>query len=397
MLIDLHVTDGGDYQYAVTYSIEEHGTLEPGLAAWSRDVFVPGIAGPLAEAGFPIFPYVWFRKGDDPASGMRCFATPPRLSTGYAAIQNRPALLVETHMFKDYRTRVTGTFELLRQALTVLNAEHDRLLRLVAAADSATASPSFRNEALAVAFTAGADSTLLEMQTYDHEIVTSDLTGAPWIRYGKTPRVMQVAYFDDIRPSVSVLPPAAYLVPQEWEAVIERLVAHGVELRRLTRPEALQVKSYRFRDVKWRERPQEGRHPLTFEVDEIEETRAYPAGTVVVDLAQRAARVAMHILEPRAPDSFVQWGFFDTIFEQKEYYEGYVMEAMARDMLAADPALRAEFETARAEDSTLTVGPKPGANARLILDWFYRRTPYWDDRINVYPVGRIMDAGRVPR
>lgn len=397
ILIDTHVTDGGDYQYVITYSIEEHGTLEPGLTAWARDVFVPGIAGPLAEAGYPMFPYVWFRKYDDPASGMRCFATPPRLSTGYAAIQNRPALLVETHMFKDYRTRVAGTYALLRQALSLLNTEHARLRRLVAAADSATACPSFRNEPLAVGFTAGPDSTLLELQGYEYEVVTSDLTGAPWVRYGKTPRVLQVPYFNAVRPSVAVLPPAAYLIPPEWDEVVERLIAHGVELRRLSRPETLVVKSYRFRDVKWRERPQEGRHPLTFEAEEIEETRTYPAGSVVVDLAQRTARVAMHILEPRAPDSYVQWGFFDPIFEQKEYYEGYVMEAMAREMLASDPTLRAEFEAARRSDAALSAGARPGADPSRILDWFYRRTPYWDDRVNVYPVGRIMDVREVPK
>ena len=34
---------------------------------------------------------------------------------------------------------------------------------------------------------------------------------------------------------------------------------------------------------------------------------------------QRASRVAAHILEPKGPDSYVHWGFFDTIMEQKEY------------------------------------------------------------------------------
>ena len=26
-----------------------------------------------------------------------------------------------------------------------------------------------------------------------------------------------------------------------------------------------------------------------------------------------------------------------------------------------------------------------------IRDWFYRRTHYWDDRVNVYPIGLIDD------
>ena len=43
--------------------------------------------------------------------------------------------------------------------------------------------------------------------------------------------------------------------------------------------------------------------------------------------------MAAHLLEPQGPDSFVAWGFFDAIFEQKEYGEDYVVEKLARDML----------------------------------------------------------------
>jgi hypothetical protein len=59
---------------------------------------------------------------------------------------------------------------------------------------------------------------------------------------------------------------------------------------------------------------------------------------------QRTARVIAHILEPKAPDSYLYWGFFDAIFEQKEYAESYVMESLARKMLAEDPELKKEFE-----------------------------------------------------
>jgi hypothetical protein len=95
--------------------------------------------------------------------------------------------------------------------------------------------------------------------------------------------------------------------------------------------------------------------------------------------------VAAHLLEPEAPDSLVSWGFFDTIFEQKEYAESYVMEKMAREMIRDDPGLLEELEKAKAAD------PEMAGNPRAILNWFYARTPYWDDRLGLYPVGRIMD------
>jgi hypothetical protein len=104
---------------------------------------------------------------------------------------------------------------------------------------------------------------------------------------------------------------------------------------------------------------------------------------VIVPLDQPDAKVAIHLLEPEAPDSLVSWGFFNAIFEQKEYAEHYVLERMAREMLEADPKLREEFETRVRTDRTFA------SDARARLYFFYQRSPYWDDRMNVYPVGRI--------
>ena len=100
---------------------------------------------------------------------------------------------------------------------------------------------------------------------------------------------------------------------------------------------------------------------------------------------QRTARVIAHILEPKAPDSYLYWGFFDAIFEQKEYAESYVMESLARKMLAEDPELKKEFEQKKTDNPDFT------NNFWAILNWFYSKTPYWDQKKNVYPVGKIYD------
>jgi hypothetical protein len=118
--------------------------------------------------------------------------------------------------------------------------------------------------------------------------------------------------------------------------------------------------------------------------------KTYAAGSVVVSMQQRAARVAMQWLEPMAPDSALEWGFFDSIFEQKEYGEGYVLERLARRMLAADPKLKAEFEQKLATDA------KFAANPRMRLNWFLERSPWWDQRIGLYPVGRLDSLDGLP-
>jgi len=174
-------------------------------------------------------------------------------------------------------------------------------------------------------------------------------------------------------------------VPPEWATVIDRLELHGVELTRLGEPVKLRVDSYRFTKADWQKEPYEGRHPLNCEIEPITEERTYPAGSVVVDMDQPLARVIAHALEPKGPDSFVGWGFFDAIFEQKEYADRDVMEQLAKQMLEDDESLRADLDARMAEDPEFAKSP------RRILNWFYARTPYWDSQKDVYPVGKIAD------
>jgi hypothetical protein len=89
------------------------------------------------------------------------------------------------------------------------------------------------------------------------------------------------------------------------------------------------------------------------------------------------------LFEPRAPDSFVSWGFFNQAFERKEYMEAYVTEEVAAGMLERDPALKTEFQRRLSTDAAFA------ANPAARLDFFYQRHPSWDERFNLYPVYRL--------
>src|ERR1051325_6725633 len=180
--------------------------------------------------------------------------------------------------------------------------------------------------------------------------------------------------------------PLYYIVPPQWKDVIAVLNAHGLRLQRLVDPATIEVESYRFSEAKWAAAPFEGRVMPTFKTNLVREKRLFPAGSVLVPLAQPAAHVIMHLLEPQAPDSLAAWGFFNAVFEQKEYGEDYVLEKLAREMMAKDEALRREFEQRLMND------PKFAASSRERLRFFYERSPYWDPQLNLYPVGRIVST-----
>ncbi len=112
-----------------------------------------------------------------------------------------------------------------------------------------------------------------------------------------------------------------------------------------------------------------------------------PPGSVIVPLDQAAANVAVELLEPDAPDSLLRWGMLDAIFEAKEYGEPRVLEKLARDMLAKDTALKAEFEQKLRDDSGFAASPQ----ARL--NFFFQRSPWYTvQRVGAYPVLRLGPA-----
>jgi len=385
--IDTHTTDGADYQYALTYDLEVYGNLDSGLTRWLNNIYEPRITAGMKTSGFLIFPYVQFRKWHDPRSGLRTGVAPPMISQGYAAIQNRPGLLIETHMLKDYKTRVDATYSMIENTLSILNHQAGTLKTLINMADLSTAAAGFRTQKFPILIkTSQKDSTMVKFEGFDYTIQKSDLTGGDWFIYDNTkPVTLTLPFFNKTYPEQEINLPEAYIIPVEYAHIADILKLHGIVTDRLTEPTEIMVKSYKFRDYEFRKTPYEGRQMVTTQYDETEETRKFPKGSIVVLMNQRTARVIASILEPAASGSFVEWGFFNQIFEQKEYSETYVMEKMAREMLEKDPQLRKEFLEKMAKDDEFS---KDQWN---ILNWFYSKTPYWDKQFLNYPVGRIFD------
>jgi len=389
--VDCHTTDGADFQYTMTYALETKGNMEKHLTEWTEKTCESFLVNEMKNAGLPIFPYVEFRNWHDPRSGLSIGVANPMLSQGYTAVQNRPGLLIETHMLKPYKVRVSSTYTMLTHTLTLLNKEYKTLQEIIKKADHYSASEQFRKEPFPVSFSESfSDSTLVEFLGYDYTIDTSVLTGGLWFKYNnQKPVVWQLAMFPNSTVDKYVDLPEAYLVPSECTTVINRLKIHGVKMTPLIHDLTCNVKISKFKNVRWQQRSYEGHHKLNYDSQDTIVRRYYPAGTILIDMNQRAARVIAHLLEPASPDSFAAWGFFDAYMEQKEYSESYVMETLAREMIQKNPALKIEFENKKAADKAFASNPDE------MLNWFYSKTPYWDSRFMVYPVGRIVEKSEL--
>jgi len=246
-------------------------------------------------------------------------------------------------------------------------------------------------------------TTTVEFRGYEFTRYLSEVSGTMAVRYGPRPWNVTLPIETGDSVLLSVALPAGYILPPQWTEVIGVLESHGVAFRRTTASWTGEVERYRCSGMQRPSRPFEGRYPIlrTSGVEDafgrfgacdlVRETVTFPAGSVVVALDQRLAKVAIHWLEPEAPDSALRWGFFDTVFEQKETGEAYVVEKLAREELAKDPSLRAEFERRVQSDPAFAGSP----SARL--EFFYDRSPWGRaNRVGEYPVGRLRSLDGVP-
>ncbi len=399
--VDDHVTDGADFQYDVTFSIDDGPNVAKGTREWVDTVAAPAIAGYTnAHGHVALSTYVELVDDKDLSKGLAVYDDPPRFSTGYTALTGRPSMLIELHMLKDYRTRVTGNYEALAGLMELVNRDADKLLELNAAADAESKGWAGKRYPLAVAW--GGKTEPLAFKGYASKRTKSEVSGAEWVEYSRVAKVIELPRQVGYKVAAEVVAPVAYLVPAEWVQVINRLTLHGVKVERTAAAWEGEVETYQCGGMTWQDPPFEGRHP-TFNGEAthgagkfgtcaaVKERRNFPAGSAVVRLDQRLGPVAMEWLEPAGPDSALQWGFFDSIFEQKEYGEGYVVERLAREMMAADPKLKAEFEAKVKADKAFAESPA----ARL--DWFYRRSDWGKaNRVGMYPVGRLMSLDGIP-
>jgi hypothetical protein len=338
----------------------------------------------------PLAFYPSFVVDDDPASGFAAGPPLPRFSNGYWDLHNRFALLVETHSWKDYATRVRVTHNII-VALAQMMANEGAQWR-TAQHEADLRAERLGGQDVVLDYENGPHVTTIDFNGYAYTREPSAISGSLVTRYdNKKPQVWHLPFKDVVVPKTHVTAPAGgYIVPAADAAWVgEKLTLHGIRFERKPEAEAgTRLETFRATRVAYSKIPFEGHTTMTFEGQWQQETRDIPAGSLFVPVAQPNARVLVALLEPQAPDSFAAWGFFNTAFEQKEYLEAYVAEDVARAILAKDPKAATAFNKKLAED------PEFAASPQARFDFFYRRSPAWDERLNLYPVYRVAQVRR---
>ena len=382
VMVDTHTSNGADYQHVMTLIATQPDKLGGRTGALLRNDMLPVLYAAMAGRGFPMCPYVNPVK-ETPDDGIADFLDSPRFSTGYAALHHTVGFMPETHMLKPFDMRYRSMRAFLDCALAYTAANGDAI-RAARAADRAAINAG---TAVPLDWTLDtAHSRPFRFSGYEAVYEPSKLGDYTRLRYDRSrPWSKDIPYHDKYVATVSAVPPKAYLLPQAWHDVAERLIAHGVAMQRVEKPTRLRVEAWRILDVQKHPLPFEGRHlhdVVHAQAESMEVEAA--AGDWLIPLGSEHDRFIVEILEPQGLDSYFRWAFFDSILDKKEGFSDYVFEDEAVRLLDEEPGLREHFEAWRGAN------PSSAGDARAVLGFVFRTAQrYAEPECGRYPVLRL--------
>ena len=384
VFIDNHTSNGADYQYTMTLIDSQRDKQDFGVKKY-QEKMVPLIAEKMKEDGEEICPYVNVH-GKALDNEIVAFFESPRYSTGYTTLWGTVSFVAEAHMLKPFDDRVNATYLLMESIIEVMQETKEDLRKR----HFYTVKHELKKEYWPIRWELDkTEHSTINFKGYAYEYVESVVPGQKRLYYNHDkPFEKEIKYYDTYKPTDSIDKPFAYVIPQGWYKVVDRLEANGCMVKQALSDTTIEVEYYEITNFKSSSKPYEGHFPHNSITTESKIDNFYVrSGDYFVILPNR---FAIETLEPRAMDAFLVWNFFDPILQQKEGFSAYVFEDDAKKMLDNNNKLRAEFEAERVKDTDFA------NNYYAQLNWLYKRSLFYENAYMKYPVYRIMEVTKLP-
>jgi hypothetical protein len=287
-------------------------------------------------------------------------------------------------MLKPFKDRVFATKALLEAVIKLFNSNASKIIAMNNKADAEIINRYSPGKFFPIAFaTSHKTGKPFVWKGFKAVKIFGEIAGDSLTEYIHQPIDIPTTYYDVSEITDSVEIPEAYLIPQEWSKLVDILKVHSVKFKRVEQDKKIITNRYKFTNVKFPSKPYEEHFSPSFDLTEFRDTILARKGDYIIPTNQQAIGILVHLLEPKARDSFIHWGLMNIIFERKEYFEMYSMEPIAEKMAKSNPQLHDEFLKKVNSDESFRKNP------RGRLNFFYKHSPYYDSHYNVYPISKI--------
>lgn len=313
VFMDCHTTDGSYHVEPVTLTWMVNPNGDTSLISYMRRKMIPVISKNLfSKYNVENCLYGEFIDMLKPEKGWILDASEPRYITNYYGVRNRLGILNENYVYADYKSRVLGCNALIHSLMDYVSSNASGIKALIRAADSKTVARGMNPstaDSFAIEYRVRPLPEKTLVKTYEAELVSSE--GYPVYRRTDRRKDVTVPYLIDYYPVKSIRLPYAYLLTVSDPAISDLLRTHGIKLEKLASTIKTEVEAFKISGLKGAERLNQGHYTNTITGEFVRTVTEFPAGTVVIRMAQPLANVAAYLLEPLSNDGLVVWNFFD--------------------------------------------------------------------------------------
>ena len=307
LLLDLHTTNGSYHGYVLTYAPGLNPNSNPAVD-FVRERLLPEIRRRMLQRHHQrTFSYGNFRSQhpDSLTLGWETYDARPRFGTNWMGLRGRPAILSEGYSNADFQTRITATYNFVREVLGLVVEQSAALRSAIAGAERQ------RPDSIAIRSVL-ARPIMEEVVAEITEDAGAGSNGYARRRRTGAYRTIRMPVFDRFTAARKESVPAGYLIPPRAREVVGLLRRQGivVEMTSQTRRTPVQVFTLEKLEV---DSLFEGHRPVRadgqWSSDPVDST--ITSGWYFVGTNQPLGRLAAYLLEPASEDGVVTWNLLD--------------------------------------------------------------------------------------
>jgi hypothetical protein len=314
VFMDCHTTNGSYHVEPVTFTWMVNPNGDNSLIRYMRDRMVPEMSGTLLKKyNVENCYYGEFNDMMKPENGWFYDASDPRYMSNYFGLRNRLGILNENYVYADYESRVKGCYWLIHSLAEYVSVNKSEIKSMLRDVDAKTVGRGLNpavSDSFAIEYKVRPAPELVTIKTYEAEMIT-DANGRRRMQKSDRQKTVTVPYFIDYYGSKNVKLPFAYLVKTHDPEVIGLLRLQGIETEELAADSEIEVDRFEISELKGSSRLNQGHYTNSIKGKFVREFIDFPAGTLVIRMAQPLANLAAYLLEPQSNDGLMTWNFFD--------------------------------------------------------------------------------------
>jgi len=312
--VDCHTTNGSYHEEPVTFTWMMNPNGDRTLINYMRDQLMPQVSKTLSEKyNVENIFYGEFIDRLDIDKGWISYAAEPRYLVNYIGIRNRLSILNENYVYADFKTRVQGSYNLLKSILEYAASHKAEIKQLLAEADAKKIKRGIDpaiTDSFTIEYEGRPTPEKITIKAFEADTIPG-VKGYWRYKQSDRKRTVTVPYIADYFSTKGVELPYAYILSIPIPEVIDNLITHGIQVEQTKEDITLEVERFKIKEIKPSGRLNQGHYTNSIKGEFVTETKEFPAGTYVIRTAQPLGNLVSYLLEPQADDGLLKWNYFD--------------------------------------------------------------------------------------